>query len=177
MWKAILGVIVLVVVGILGFATTRPDTFRVERSIVVNAPPARIYPLLDDFHRWGEWSPWEKLDPALKRTFSGAPSGVGAAYAWQGNRDAGEGRMDIVDATPPTALGIRIHFIEPFDSTNRIGFALAPEGGGTRVVWTMEGQAHYVTKLMSLVVSMDRLIGSDFERGLTTLKSVAERSS
>ena len=177
MWKMILGIFALVVVGILGFATTRPDTFRVERSIVINAPPARIYALLDDFHQWSQWSPWEKLDPALKRTFSGAPSGVGATYEWQGNREAGHGRMDVVDATPPSQLGISIHFIEPFDSTNRVVFALAPEAGGTRVVWSMDGPALYITKLMGLFFSMDRMVGGDFERGLTTLKSAAERQS
>jgi uncharacterized protein YndB with AHSA1/START domain len=177
MWKKILGVVVLVIVAVLAYAATRPDTFHVERSIVIAAPPARIYALVDDFHQWGQWSPWEKLDPALQRTFSGPPSGVGAVYEWQGNRDVGRGRMDIVDATPSSQVGIALHFIEPFDSKTRAVFALTPEGDGTRVVWTMDGPALFVSKVMGLFVSMDRMIGSDFERGLANLKAVAERPS
>jgi len=175
MWKKILGIVVLVIVAVLAYAATRPDTFHVERSIVVAAPPARVYALVDDFHQWGRWSPWEKLDPALRRTFSGAPSGVGAVYEWQGNRDVGQGRMDIVDATPPSRIGIALHFIEPFDSTSRTVFSFTPEAGGTRVAWTMDGPALFVTKLMGLFVSMDKMIGSDFERGLANLKAAAER--
>lgn len=177
MWKKILGLVVLVIVAVLAYAATRPDTFHVERSIVIDAPAGRIYPLIADFRQWGQWSPWEKLDPALNRTFTGAPSGVGAAYAWKGNREAGEGRMDLVDATPPSRIAISIHFIAPFDSTARAVFALTPDGTATRVAWSMDGPASFVTKLMTVFVPMDRMIGPDFERGLASLKAVAERPS
>ena len=175
MWKKILGALALVIVAVLVYASTRPDTFRVERSIVIDAGPSRIYALLDDFHHWERWSPWEKLDPALKRTFSGPTSGIGAIYEWQGNRQAGQGRMEIVDSMPGSRLGITIHFIEPFDSTNRVVFALTPDGAATRVVWSMDGPALFVTKVMGLFFSMDRIVGEDFEHGLAALKAAAER--
>jgi uncharacterized protein YndB with AHSA1/START domain len=163
-----------VVAGILVFAATRPDSFRVERSIQIAAPPESIYPLLSDFREWKRWSPWEELDPDMQRTFSGADEGNGAVYAWDGNRKAGEGRMEIIQAVPEEHLSIALTFIRPFESHNTAEFTLVPNPEGTEVRWTMHGPAPYVTRLMTVFLSMDRLIGPDFERGLAELKRTTE---
>jgi uncharacterized protein YndB with AHSA1/START domain len=166
---------VVAIVGVLVYAATKPNTFRVERAISVNAPPERIFAFLSDFHNWPTWSPWEKMDPAMARTYSGAPTGVGAAYAWDGNKKVGAGRMEIVEASPPTRLGLKLDFSRPFEAHNRVDFTLIPEGQATRVVWAMSGPAPYIAKVMGVVMNMDRMVGKDFERGLANLKAAAER--
>jgi Polyketide cyclase / dehydrase and lipid transport len=166
--------VVVAVAALLAFAATRPSTFTVQRSATIAAPAERIYPLLDDFHRWGAWSPWEKLDPELKRTFSGAGSGPGAVYAWQGNKKVGEGRMEILASDAPSRLRIQLDFLKPFEAHNTTVFALAPDVGGTRVSWTMNGSKNFIFKLMGIFMNMDNMIGVDFERGLANLKTVAE---
>jgi hypothetical protein len=160
--------------ALLLFAATRPDSFSVERRTVVQAPAHKVQPLIADFHRWAEWSPWEKLDPAMKRTFGGTPSGVGATYAWQGNKDVGSGRMEVKGAGPDK-VSIQLDFIEPFEGHNTAEFILAPKDGGTEVRWVMFGPAPFVTKLMGVFVSMDTMIGKDFEKGLAQLKVAAEK--
>lgn len=175
MLKKILIVIVLAITGVLLYAATRPDTFQVQRRAVIAAPPEKVFALIEDFHRWGEWSPWEKLDPAMTRTFSGPERGVGAVYAWRGNNKAGEGRMEITEATAPGKLLIKLDFVEPFPANNTVEFVLVPKDGGTDVTWTMRGPSPYVSKLMDTVVGMDRLVGKDFEAGLANLKAAAER--
>ena len=175
MFKTIAVLVVVLIAGVLGFAATRPDAFRVERAVTIKAPPEKIYPYLDDFNRWAAWSPWEKLDPAMKRTFSGAPSGKGAVYAWEGNSKVGAGRMEILESTPARKLVIKLDFLEPFEGHNTAEYTLEPAGDGTRVTWTMFGPAPYVSKLMGVFVSMDKMIGKDFEAGLENLKIVAEK--
>lgn len=175
MLKKILIVLVLAIAGVLLYAATRPDTFQVQRRATIAAPPDKVFALVEDFHRWGEWSPWEKLDPAMTRTFSGAERGVGAVYAWRGNQDVGEGRMEITEATAPGKVLIKLDFIEPFPANNTAEFVLAPKDGGTEVTWTMRGPSPYVTKLMDTVIGMDRMVGKDFEAGLANLKAAAER--
>ncbi|MBS0320306.1 MAG: SRPBCC family protein [Proteobacteria bacterium] len=172
--KVLLGVLVVVGV-ILAFAATRPDSFRVERSITIAAPPDRVYPHVADFRAWPQWSPWEKLDPGMQRTLSGPPDGKGAVYAWSGNDKVGAGRMEILDAVPPRSLRIKLDFIRPLEGHDLTEFTFAPNpGGGTDVHWVMSGPSPYLTKLMSVFVSMDSLIGKDFEQGLASLKAVAE---
>ena len=166
--------IVVLVAGLLLFAATRPDSFSVERRIVIQATPQKIQPLIADFHLWAEWSPWEKLDPAMKRTFGGQAAGAGATYAWQGNKDVGSGRMEIKSAAPDK-VSIQLDFIEPFEGHNTAEFMLAPRDGGTEVRWVMFGPATFVTKLMGVFVSMDSMIGKDFEKGLAQLKTAAEK--
>ena len=161
--------------ALLAYAASRPDTVRVERDIVVKAPPARVFALIDDFHRWADWSPWEKLDPAMKRTHSGAASGKGAVYAWQGNGDVGAGRMEILETSAPARVLIRLDFLEPFAATNTAEYTIVPEGDASRVTWAMYGPAPFVSKLMQVFVSMDKMVGKDFERGLADLKALAER--
>lgn len=175
MFRKMLIALLLVIAGVLGYAATRPDTFQVQRSIVIAAPPQAIYARIEDFRRWRDWSPWERLDPAMVRTHSGAARGVGAVYAWQGNREVGRGRMEVVAAAAPSTITIQLDFIEPFASRNITEFVLAPVDGGTRVIWTMRGENLYVSKLMGVFVDMDAMIGKDFARGLATLKSASER--
>jgi hypothetical protein len=175
MFKTILIVIVVLIAAVLGFAATKPDTFSVQRSTSIKAPPEKIFAVVNDFHRWTDWSPWEKLDPAMKRTQSGAASGKGAIYEWDGNSKAGAGRMEIIESTPASKVGIQLDFIKPFEGHNIAEFALTPEGDATRVNWTMRGPTPFVSKVMQVFVSMDTLIGKDFEAGLANLKALTEK--
>ncbi len=150
------------------------DTYTVERSTMVDAPPQRVYELVSDFHAWTAWSPWEDLDPELDRSYSGEPSGTGAVYAWSGNRKAGQGRMEIVEATAPSRVAIDLLFEKPWKARNDTAFTITPEGSGSRVTWTMSGRKTLLTKAMGLVRSMDALLGPDFERGLARLRTAAE---
>lgn len=178
MWRTILlGVLALLVVGI-AFVASRPAEFRIQRSADVAAPPAQVFALLNDFHQWSEWSPWEKLDPNLKRKFDGPDSGPGARYAWAGNADVGEGRMEIVESKPGESLVVDLEFVKPFPARNRATFTLAPAAnGGTHVTWTMDGKNGFLGKLMSTVVDMDALVGKDFEKGLANLGSAVAKAT
>jgi hypothetical protein len=175
MLKKIALVVILLIGGLLVFAATRPDSMHVQREAVINAPADEIFPLINDFHRWSEWSPYEKIDPGMKKSYSGAASGPGAVYEWHGNSDAGQGRMEITDAAPPSRVKIKLDFIEPFEAHNVTEFSLAPEGTSTRVTWAMDGPTPYVAKLMGVFVDMNDLLGKDFESGLANLKAIAER--
>ena len=175
MFKTIAIVIAVLIAAVLVFAATRPDNFRVERSVTIKAPPEKIYPYFDDFNRWAVWSPWERLDPAMKRTFSGPPTGAGAVYAWQGNSKVGEGRMEILESSPSSKLLIKLDFIKPFEGHNTAEYTLVPSGDTTQVTWAMYGPAPFVSKLMGVFVSMDSMIGKDFEAGLANLKAAAEK--
>jgi len=167
--------LILVIVVILGLALTQPDSYKVQRSARIKAPPAKIMGYLDDFHQWPAWSPWEKKDPNMQRTFEGASSGKGAVYAWSGNGDVGQGRMEIVEENAPTQLAIKLDFIKPFASSNRTEFALQPQGESTVVTWTMTGPSLFVTKIMGVFFNMDKMIGKDFEQGLAQLKEAGEK--
>lgn len=175
MIKKTLLFIAIAVAVILGYATTKPDTFSVQRSITVAAPPDKIAALINDFHQWPSWSPWEKLDPAMRRSYGGPASGQGASYAWQGDEKVGEGRMEILETAGTARTVIKLDFLKPFESHNTTTFVLAPEGEQTRVSWTMTGPSPYVSKVMTVFVSMDRMIGKDFEKGLANLKTAAEQ--
>jgi hypothetical protein len=167
-------VVAAAVAALIAYAAMRPDAFTVQRSATIAAPAERIHPHLADFHRWGAWSPWEKLDPELKRTFSGAESGTGAVYAWEGNKKVGAGRMEILESDAPARLRIQLDFLKPFEAHNHTLFTLEPAGGGTQVTWAMNGNQAFPMKLMGIFMNMDRMIGRDFERGLASLKAVAE---
>jgi hypothetical protein len=177
MIKALLfiGIGLVVVVGaILIVAATKPDTFSVQRTANIKAPPDKILPLISDYRSWTSWSPWEKKDPAMKRTYSGAASGKGAVYEWQGNKEVGQGRMEIAD-TSPSHVTIDMHFMKPFDSYSTAEFALTPKGDSTDVTWTMHGPNAFVSKVITVFVSMDKMIGKEFETGLASMKTAAER--
>ena len=175
MIKTIAIVIVVVIAAILIFAATKPETFTVQRAASIKAPPEKIFAVLDDFHNWGVWSPWEKMDPDMKRTFSGAANGKGAVYEWQGNSKVGQGRMEITDATAPSQVTIKLDFIKPFEGHNVAEFLLQPNGDATNVTWTMRGPSPYIAKVMSVFCNMDSMIGKDFEAGLANLKAATEK--
>jgi len=174
MIKTIVIIVVVVLAGIFGYAATRPDTFRVQRTISIKAPPEKIFARVNDFHEWGSWSPYEKLDPAMKRTFSGAASGKGAAYAWEGSDKVGAGRMEISDTSPSKTL-IKLDFTKPFESSNVAEFSVDTQGDNSNVTWAMYGPSPYVSKVMGLFFNMDSMIGKDFESGLANLKTTVEK--
>lgn len=170
-------VITLAVVIILAAAATRPATYHVERSISTAAAPHVVFDVLNDFHHFPEWSPWQHLDPKMKVTFEGPPSGVGSSYAWEGNNEAGAGKMTITEATPPNALTLKLDFLKPFASTCAVHYTIAAQGEGSHITWAMDGNNNFMSKVMSLFASMDKMIGKDFETGLASLKQLAETSA
>ena len=169
----IIGVIVAAIVILLVVASRKPDTFRLARSTVIAAPPEKIVPLIGDFHAWSGWSPWEKLDPALKRNFEGAALGKGAIYSWSGNNKVGEGRMEMLEVSPSRVL-VDLQFFRPMKAHNKAEFDLTPTDGGTTVTWAMSGPLPFIGKVMHTVMSMDKMVGKDFEKGLASLKALAE---
>lgn len=175
MIKTISILILLAIAAVLIFAATRPDSFRVERSIKIKAAPEKIFPFINDFHQWPAWSPWEKIDPATKRTLSGATSGVGAIYEWNGNKEVGQGRMEIIESTPSSKALLNIDFIKPFEGHNKVEFTLAADGDSTKVTQAMFGPQPFIAKVMCLFFDMDKMVGGKYEEGLATLKSAAEK--
>lgn len=170
-------IILLVVVAVFcAFVAMQPEEFRLSRSVHVAAPPAAPFAHIVDFHRWTAWSPWEKLDPNTERTYGGSPSGVGATYAWKGNKNVGSGNMVITEVRQDELVRLTINFIVPFKATNEITFECKPENGGTTVTQTMSGKNGFFAKAMHFVMSMEKMIGPQFEKGLNDLKAVAEAS-
>jgi uncharacterized protein YndB with AHSA1/START domain len=174
MLKIIAAVVVVLIAAVLILAATRPDTFRVQRAASIKAPPEKIYALISDFGRWGVWSPWEKKDPAMKRTFGAATSGKGATYAWEGNKDVGQGRMEIAESVPPSRVAIKLDFVKPFEAHNLVEFTVEPQGDATNVTWAMQGDTPYFAKIIHLFFDMDSMVGKDFEAGLANLKASTE---
>jgi uncharacterized protein YndB with AHSA1/START domain len=172
--KIAIGVAV-VVAAVLGFAMTKPDSFRVQRTMKIKAPPEKIFPLINDFHSWSSWSPWEKLDPAMRRTNSGAAMGQGAVYEWEGNAKVGKGRMEITEVSPPTKVTVKLDFLKPIEGHNIAEFTLEPQGDSTSVTWVMRGPTPFLSKVIQVFISMDSMIGKEFETGLGNLKSIAEK--
>ena len=177
---AIIAVVLAIAIAIvLILAATKPDTFRVQRAITVRAPAERIFPLINDFHQWGSWSPYENKDPAMKRSYSGPASGKGAIYGWEGNKNVGSGRMEILDASAPSRLVIKLDFFAPFEGHNTAEFTMLPQGDATSVTtnitWLMHGPAPFMNKMMQVFMNLDHMIGKDFEVGLANLKRLAER--
>jgi uncharacterized protein YndB with AHSA1/START domain len=164
-----------IIIGILIIASTKPNEFHVERSITINAPADKIFPLMNDLRAFSTWSPYEKLDPAMKRSYSGPANGKGAAYEWEGDKNVGHGRMEITNSTPPSSVLIQLDFFSPFEAHNTAAFTLKPEGDSTTVTWAMFGPANYMSKLMSIFFSMDSMVGTQFAEGLANLKQLAEK--
>jgi uncharacterized protein YndB with AHSA1/START domain len=167
-------ILVTGIVVVLILATMKPDTFALKRSLAINAPPERIFPLINEFRNWTAWSPWEKLDPNLKRDYSGAPAGIGSVYAWDGDKKVGQGRMEIVAAAPPSKVALKLDFVRPFEAHNDVTFTLEPAGAATNVTWAMTGPTPFMAKIFHVFVNMDRMVGGDFERGLASMKAQAE---
>ena len=167
-------IIALAIVAVLILASRKPDTFRVERTASIKAPPEKIFPLIEDFHRWQAWSPYEGRDPAMQRTFGGAERGKGAVYAWNGNNKVGSGRMEILEAPAPRKVVIKLDFEKPFEAHNTAEFTFAPQGDTTSVTWLMHGPAPLMSKVMQVFMNMDNMVGKDFAVGLANLKRVTE---
>lgn len=152
----------------------RPDEFKVARSATIAAPPAAVFEQVNDFHKWEAWSPWAKLDPACRNTYSGAAAGQDAGFAWDGNNKVGAGRMTITDSQPTQLICINLEFLRPFKSTNVTEFTFRPNGNGTEIIWTMTGKNNVMSKVFGLFVDCEKMVGKDFEKGLASIKSVVE---
>ena len=164
------------VVGVLALAFTKPDEFRVQRSITINAPQQTVFELVNDYRNWGAWSPWEKKDPAMKRSYSGPASGKGALYAWDGNGEVGKGSMLITEATP-SQVSLNLDFEKPFEGHNKVVFAIESKGLTTDVTWSMSGPSPFITKVIQVFCNMDAMIGAEFEKGLAAMKTEAEKKA
>ncbi len=172
MMKKILIAVGVILAGLAIVIALQPSAYRINRSTVIAAPQASVFAFVNDFHNWDSWSPWAKLDPAMKKAFEGSPAGVGAVYTWAGNNDVGEGRMTLVESHPAERIGIKLEFLKPFYSTSMTQFTFKPTEGGTAVNWEMSGHNGFVEKAFCLFVSMDKMIGGDFEKGLAQLKVI-----
>lgn len=166
-------VVAVALLAVVGFVATRPSDFTISRSRAVAAPPDVLHSYVNDFRKWVEWSPWEKRDPALKREYSGPPEGPSATYHWVGNSEVGEGRMTIIESTPGRSITIRLEFIKPWTATNTARFDFAPRGTGTNVTWTMRGEKNFMAKAVGLLMDVDKMVGTDFERGLAGLDAAS----
>jgi hypothetical protein len=172
-WKILIALVVIVV-GLVAVIALQPARYRVSRSATIAAPAPVVFAQVNDFHRWAAWSPWEKIDPAMKRTYEGPPAGVGASYTWAGNGEVGEGRMTIVESRPSDLIQVKLEFVKPFAGTSVAEFSFKPEGDRTQVTWSMTGDKNFIAKAIHLVMSMDRMIGDQFDKGLAAMKTVAE---
>jgi uncharacterized protein YndB with AHSA1/START domain len=168
-------ILAIAIAAVLVLAATKPDTLRVQRSVRIKAPPDDIFPLISDFHQWRNWSPYEQKDPAMKRTYGGAERGQGAVYAWDGDKNVGSGRMEILDASVPQRIAIKLDFFKPFEGHNTAEFTMLPQGDGTHVTWLMHGPARFLTRLIQVFMNLDNMIGKDFEVGLANLKKLTEK--
>jgi hypothetical protein len=173
-------VLAIAIAAILILAASKPNTFSVERAISVKAPPEKIFPLINDFHQWVSWSPYENKDPAMKRSYSGAESGKGAVYGWEGNSNVGAGRMEILETqsletSAPSKILIKLDFFKPFEGHNTAEFTMLPQGDATNLNWVMRGPAPFISKLMQVFMNLDHMIGKDFEVGLANLKRLTEK--
>ncbi len=174
--KTLIGVATVVVLLVI-VVSARPATFHVERSTMVSAPPEAVFSQVNDFHAWPNWSPWEKMDPGMKKTFSGSASGQGSVYSWAGNDKVGEGRMTIEKSDKPSLVSIKLEFLKPFAATNTATFTFTPAADGTKATWAMDGNNNFMSKAFQLFMDMDKMIGKDFEQGLASMKVAAESAA
>jgi uncharacterized protein YndB with AHSA1/START domain len=173
---AIIAVVLAIAIAIvLILAATKPDRFSVRRAITVRAPAERIFPLINDFHQWGNWSPYENKDPAMQRSYDGPASGKGAVYGWEGNKNVGSGRMEILEASAPSKIVIKLDFFAPFEGHNTAEFTMLPQGDATSVTWLMHGPAPFMNRMMQVFMNLDHMIGKDFEVGLANIKTISEK--
>ena len=172
-WYIFLGVAVLILLLVI-LVAMQPGDFRVVRSASMGAPPADVFAQVNDLHKWEAWSPWAKIDPAMKQTYDGQPAGSGAIYSWNGNSQVGEGRMTITESRPSDLVRIKLEFMRPFAGTNDVEFTFKPEGNQTVVTWSMAGTKNFIVKAFGLFMSMDKMVGGMFEQGLAQMKAVVE---
>jgi Polyketide cyclase / dehydrase and lipid transport len=170
-----IGIAVLVLIfAAIAFIATRPTNFRIQRSAQINAPGDVVFSIINDLRQWGQWSPYDKRDPNMKKTFAGPSAGPGAIYSWNGNNQVGEGRLTILESKPGELVSMRLEFSRPFKANNHVDFRLVPTEGGTRVSWIMDGKNNFMHKAMSVIMNMDKMVGTDFEQGLANLNTVAQ---
>jgi hypothetical protein len=174
MLKKIVIVVVVMIATLLAYAATKPDTFHVQRATSMKAPPEKLFPLINDLHSHVSWSPWEKMDPTMKKTLSGAANGKGAVYEWQGNSQVGTGRIEITDSTPSSKVTIKLDMFTPFEAHNVVEFTLGAAGDSTEVTWAMHGPQPYMMKVLSLFMDCDKMVGTNFETGLANMKALVE---
>lgn len=180
MKKILVGIVLVVLVlvlGVVAVAMTKPTHYHIVRSATLASAPEHVFPLIDDLHAFPSWSPWQKLDPAMQMTYTGAERGTGAIVEWKGNKDAGEGRMTITESVPNEHIGMKLEFIKPFASTATTGFQLTPEGAGTKVEWSMDGDNDFFSKIMCVFMDMDAMVGKDFVEGLANLDRVSREAA
>ena len=172
---AIIGVVIVVAIaGVLLYAATKPDSFRVQRVVLINAPSDKVFPLINDIKAWTVWSPYEKKDPAMKRTYGAVTAGKGATYAWEGDKNVGQGSIEMIESGPRKIV-IKLDFLKPFEAHNMGEFLLEPKGDSTSVTWATYGPSPYMSKVIGTFMNIDDLIGRDFEKGLADLKAAAEK--
>jgi uncharacterized protein YndB with AHSA1/START domain len=174
MLKKILFALLGIIAALAVIVVLQPSDFRISRSTTIAAPAATVFEQVNDFHKWDGWSPWAKLDPNMKQSHEGSPTGVGASYWWSGNDQVGEGRMTLTESRPSEMIRIKLEFLKPFAATNTAEFSFNPDGNRTTVTWSMFGTNNFMAKAFGLVMNMDKLVGADFEKGLAQLKTVAE---
>ena len=173
---AIIGVVIVVAIaGILLYAATKPDSLRVQRTVLINAPNDKVFPLINDIKAWTAWSPYEKKDPAMKRSYGAVTAGKGATYAWEGDKNVGQGSMEVLEASSPRKLVLKLDFLKPFEAHNTGEFVLEPKGDTTSVTWAIYGPSPYMSKVIGTFINMDNMIGKDFEQGLASLKAAVEK--
>ena len=170
----ILTVLAVLLVVLIVVVSTRPSEYKVARSTVVNAPAATVFPQVNELKKWEAWNPWGKIDPNMKLTYSGPASGVGAVYAWVGNSDVGEGQGTIMESRPNELVQLKLEFFKPMAGVGTAAFTFKPQGDKTEITWTMSGQNNFIGKAMCMIMNMDKMIGSQFEKGLADLKAAAE---
>ncbi|MFA6179023.1 MAG: SRPBCC family protein [Candidatus Methylopumilus sp.] len=175
MLKTILITLAAVLIVFFIYAAFRADTFHIQRSANIQAPAEKLYAIIDDHHQWSNWSPWEKLDPAMKKTFSGAGNGKGAIFEWEGNKEVGSGRNEIIESIPATKIIMQLDMFTPFEAHNIVEFTLTPQGDTTNITWAMHGPQPYMAKVMSVFFDCDKMVGGMFEDGLANLKRFAEK--
>lgn len=176
MFKIIVLVIVAAIAIVLIYAAMQPDTFRIERSTVINAAPEKVFVQINDLHNWKAWSAWEKKDLSMKRIFSGTAAGVGAVYAWDGDKNVGKGSMEIIESIPNSKVQLKLDFLSPMEAHHMADLVLQPQGSGTQLVWGMYGKQPFMGKVMGLFINIDKMIGKDFEDSLAGLKQVVEKN-
>lgn len=171
----ILGLLVAVFVGLIAFIAMRPDEFHVTRSATIAAPPTAVFEHVNDLHKWEAWSPWDKIDPEMKKTYEGAETGVGSGYSWVGNSEVGEGKISITESVPNERIAMKLEMIKPMAAVNDVEFTFKPEGDATVVSWSIDGKNDFIGKAMDLFLNMDAMIGSQFDKGLASLKEIVEK--
>jgi uncharacterized protein YndB with AHSA1/START domain len=171
---AVFGIIILAVLAVVAFAGSRPDTIEIQRNIFIDAPPEKVFALIDDFREWPKWQPQDRDDPTIQRSYGGTARGKGATSQWRGNNATGEGRQEIVQSTPTSLILVKADWVKPFELHNMNTFTFAPSREGTSLTWTMRGSNPFVARLMSAVIDMNKMMGKHFEDGLRNLKAAAE---